>query len=281
MGAVQRRGGRIVLTRMGFLICMDGFPAFHMKRKGAPSLMPAELCNLSLPYHMRYDPDNMMVWLLIPHDMSAKGQLKYFDYVTSTELNPMAKDGIQGPDGPVSIKLFGAALDLKGKEKFYNQMTVQSYCGCSTCQIHFDQGPGGPIFAQARRYLPPDHPLRQRRCTFKGRVYEFRNVESRGAPDIKTSQDLFKYAAARRQRGVEHVLGQKGPIMLRKYQAIEYSKFNLLEWMHNLKCVFDNTMDLLVGRDAQFDKRARTSSRALGVFREIWPEGVSRALSQV
>ena len=81
--------------------------------------------------------------------------------------------------------------------------------------------------------------------------------------------------------GIKHVLGQKGPIMLRKYQAIEYSKFNLLEWMHNLKCVFDNTMDLLVGRDAQFDKRARTSSRSLGVFREIWPEGVSRALSQV
>ena len=40
MGAVQRVGGRIVLTRMGFLVCMDGFPEFHQKRKGAISLMP-------------------------------------------------------------------------------------------------------------------------------------------------------------------------------------------------------------------------------------------------
>ena len=112
-------------------------------------------------------------------------------------------------------------------------------------------------------------------------MYEFRNVESRGAPDIKTSQDLFKYDEARRQRGVEHVLGQKGPIMLRKYQSMEYSKFNLLEWMHNVKCAFDNTMDLLVGGDATFDKRARTTSRALGLLKEIWPEGVSRVLSQV
>ena len=85
MGAVRRAGGRIVLTRMGFLICMDGFPAFHIKRKGAISLMPAELINLSLPPHMRYDPDNIMPWMLIPHDMSAKSQLKYFDYVASME----------------------------------------------------------------------------------------------------------------------------------------------------------------------------------------------------
>ena len=281
MGAVRRAGGRIVLTRMGFLICMDGFPAFHIKRKGAISLMPAELINLSLPPHMRYDPDNMMPWLLIPHDMTAKAQLKYFDYVTSVELNPIAKEGVAGPDGPVHIKLFGAALDLKGKEKFYNQMTVQSYCGCSTCKIHFDKGPGGPIFAQARRYLPPHHPLRQQRCTFKGREYEFRNEETRGAPAPKTSQDLFKYVALKNRRGVEHVLGQKGPIMLHKYLTMEYAKFNLLEWMHNLKCSFDNTMDLLVGRDAAFDSKARTTSKALGVFKTLWPEGVSRFLSQV
>ena len=121
MGEPIRRGGRIVLTRMGFLVCMDGFPAFNQKRKGAISLMPAELINLSLPPHMRYDPDNMMVWMLIPHDMPAESQLKYFDYVTTKELNPIATRGVDGPDGPVQIKLFGAALDLKGKEKFYHQ----------------------------------------------------------------------------------------------------------------------------------------------------------------
>jgi len=279
MGEIVRRDGKNVLTRMGFLLCMDGFPAFNQKRKGAVSLMPAELINLSLPPHMRYDPDNMMVWMLIPHDMSAKTQLKYFDYVTSTELNPIAKDGVDGPDGPVHIKLFGAALDLKGKEKFYNQITVQSYCGCSTCTIHFDQGPGGPIYSQARRYLPPGHVLRQQNCTFKGRAYEYRNVESRAAPTLKTSQTLFKYATLRRTRGVQHFLGQKGPIMLRKYRTMEYATFNLLEWMHNLKCGFDNILDLIVGRDAKFDRRARETCKQLGVFKDVWP-GAPRYLSE-
>lgn len=280
MGPLMRRGGRIIVTRMGFLVCMDGFPAFHMKRKGSISLMPAELINLSLPPHMRYDPDNMMVWMLIPHDMSAKSQLKYFDYVTSMELNPIATDGVDGPDGPVAIKLFGAAMDLKGKEKFYNQNIVQSYCGCSTCAVHYDQGPGEPIFALARRYLPLGHPLREQHCTFKGRMYEYRNAESRTPPAVKTSQTLFNYVARARHHGVEHYLGQKGPIMLHKYLTMEYSRFNLLEWMHNLKCAFDNWMDLLVGRDAKFDKRSRATSQALGLFRDIWT-GQIKYLPQV
>ena len=279
MGEPIRRGGRIVVTRMGFLVCMDGFPAFNQKREGAISLMPAELINLSLPPHMRYDPDNMMVWMLIPHDMSAQSQLKYFDYVTSMELNPIATRGVPGPDGPVAIKLFGAALDLKGKEKFYNQMTVQSYCGCSTCTVHYDQGPEGPIFAVSRRYLPPGHPLRQQSCTFKGREYEFRSEEIRIAPAVKTSQTLFKYAELQRTLQVEHFLGQKGPIMLRKYLTMEYARFNLLEWMHNVKCAFDCFMDFIAGRDAKFDKRARETCKLLGVFKDLWP-GSHQYLSQ-
>ena len=71
---------------------------------------------------MRYDPDNMMMWMLIPHDMKPEDQLKFFEYVIKKELNPLQQTGVPGPDGPVLAKLFGAALDLKGKEKFYNQV---------------------------------------------------------------------------------------------------------------------------------------------------------------
>ena len=110
------------LTRMGVLVCVDAVPAFHAMRKGAPSLMPTELINLSLPAHLRYDPDNMIIWMLIPSSMSAQAQLKYFNYLAVNELNPLFEDGVPGPDGPVKIKLFGASLDLKGKEKFYNQV---------------------------------------------------------------------------------------------------------------------------------------------------------------
>ena len=271
MGPIVRRGRQNVLTRMGFLMCLDGFPAFNLKRKGAISLCPGELINLSLPPHLRYDPDNIMIWVIIPNEMSATNQLKYFKYITETELNPLQCDGVTGPDGPVHIKLFGAAMDLKGKEKFYNQMSVQSYCGCSHCQVHFDKGPDGPIYALARRYLPAGHPLRSRRSRFKGHDFEFCSEETREAPAKKTTQTLFQYATLARRHNVEHFLGQKGPMMLYRYRGIKYHSFNVLEWMHNMSRTFSNVMDLLVGRDKQFDKRSRETSKGLGVFESLWP----------
>lgn len=271
MGPLVLKDGRTILTRMGFLVCFDGFPAFHQKRKGAISLCPGELINLSLPPHLRYDPDNILMWMLIPNEMSASSQLKYFNYVVRAEMNPLRKHGVTGPDGPVAIKLFGAALDLKGKEKFYNQKSVQSYCGCSTCCVHFDQGPDGPIYALARRYLPPHHPLRARRCVFKGLQFEFHNDEVRGSPPIKTSQTIFKYNALRRRR---NVCGQKGDIMLSSYIGMKYENFNLLEWMHNMARAFDNFMEFLTGNDKQVHARCRRTSKTLGVFPSIWPDHV-------
>ena len=78
MGPLVRKEGKIILTRMGFLVCFDGFPAFNQNRKGAISLCPGELINLSLPPHSRYDPDNIIKWMLIPNDMASSSQLKYF-----------------------------------------------------------------------------------------------------------------------------------------------------------------------------------------------------------
>ena len=244
-------------------------------------MVPAEFINLSLPPHMRYDPDNMIPWMLFPNDMDASSQLKYFKYVIKHELNPLCTDGVEGPDGKVVIKVFGAAMDLKGKEKFYNQTSVQSYCGCSTCKVHYEQGPGGPIYALARRYLPPDHPLRLAQCTFKGNTYEFKNNEVLDAPGIKTTQTLFNFAAMARRLGVEHYLGQKGPMMFSMYKSIKYENFNILEWMHNLARSFDNFLDLLVGRGAQFDLRARNTSKQIGLFRSIWePKFLSQVRSR-
>ena len=266
IGPLVRRGGKVLLTRMGLLVCIDGFPAFNLKRKGAISLCPSELINLSLPPDLRYDPDNIMIWLLIPNEMSATSQLKYFKYVTINELNPLQTEGVPGPDGHVKIKLFGATLDLKGKEKFYNTSSVGSYCGCTTCEVHYERGPDGPIKALARRYLPADHPLRSRQAVFKGLRFEYHKTEVESPPRLKTTQTLFNYVAAAKRLGVEHYLGQKGDMMLAYYRGIQYDKFNILEWMHNLARAYDNFADLLLGGNTNFDKRARATSKALGVF---------------
>ena len=122
MGRVSEK-----LERMGFLLCVDAVPAFNAKKKGAISLKPAELINLSYSPSIRYDPDNMMCWMLIPDTMSTANEMKYFKYVIKTEVNPLARHGVPGPDGDVKIKLFGVSLDLKEKKKFYNQVCL---CPC-------------------------------------------------------------------------------------------------------------------------------------------------------
>ena len=65
---------------------------------------------------------------------------------------------------------------------------------------------------------------------------------------------------------------------MRKYISMDYSRFNLLEWMHNVKGAFDFFLDLLVGRNPEFDNRARETSASLGVFSWL---GQTKYLSQV
>ncbi len=270
MGPVTRK-----LDRMGFLLCIDGVPAFNNNHKGAPSLNIAELINLSQGPHLRYNPDNMLPWLLLPDDMSANDQLKFFDYITKTELNPLQTTGVVGPDGPVKCKLFGASLDLKGREKFMNQVSVQAYCGCSYCSVHFDQGPGCAIYSLARRWLPADDPLRQLECDVCGQHYVFRNHEQRAAPTMKTTQSVFANATIARARSLTHFLGQKGRPLLSSLHGFKYDRFNLLEWMHNLARAFENLLEFLVGTsDGAADRKARKTSLDLGLFPEVWPTRV-------
>ena len=94
--------------------------------------------------------------------------------VIADDLNPLCTRGVSGPNGMMKVKIFGQTLDLKGREKFLNQVSVQSYVGCSHCHIEFD--PPGPRFCSARRYLPIDHPLRRQFAA----PYEFTTAELRG-----------------------------------------------------------------------------------------------------
>ena len=98
--------------------------------------MPAEFINLSLPPYLRYKTKNMLLWLLVPSQLSATAQLKYFKHVAISDINPLKTQGLQDGNGRrVCVSVFGLSLDLKGREKFLNQTSVQSYNGCSTCRI--------------------------------------------------------------------------------------------------------------------------------------------------
>ena len=55
-------------------------------------------------------------------------------------------------------------------------MSVQGYMGCSHCTVRFPQSANGQVFAIARRYLPAEHPLRQKTSL----PYEFFEEEQEG-----------------------------------------------------------------------------------------------------
>ena len=143
--------------------------------------MPAEYIVLSLPPWLRYKEDNILISMLIPSTLSATSQRKYFQHVCDYELNPLATTGIpcqSVPGESIKVKVFGAALDLKGREKFLDQMSVQAYMGCSHCSVYYPKGAGssGPCFGVARRWLPTIHPLRRQLSL----PYEYPTAEDGG-----------------------------------------------------------------------------------------------------
>ena len=149
-----------VIRSIKLLFCYDGIPAHNYP--GAKSLIPGEFIILSHPPWLRYKQDNILISFLFPDGLSAKAQKKFFDKIIEDDLEPVFTQGIC--EGTIQVEIFGHTLDLKGREKFLNQISVQSYVGCSHCRAVFPKGCGGPRFGIARRYLPEDHPLRVRVC---------------------------------------------------------------------------------------------------------------------
>ena len=144
------------------LFCYDGIPANNYV--GSESLVPGEFIVLSLPPWQRYKENNILISVLFQDGLSAKAQKKFFDKIIEVDFKPLFTEGVQDKWGDnIRVEIFGHTLDLKGREKFLNQVSVQSYVGCSHCRAVFPKGNGGPCFGIARKYLPDNHPLRAER----------------------------------------------------------------------------------------------------------------------
>lgn len=164
--------------------------------------MPGSSICLSLPPWKRYKADNILVNFVMQDGLSSEAQKKFFDKIFETDLEPLFTEGVKDSWGnkvrvevfvtvrnqvlasphrtstsrnhhsppPYILHTIPQCMDLKGREKFLNQISVKSYTGCSFCRAVFPQGCGGPCFGITRKFLPADHPLRN--TTF-GRHNEF------------------------------------------------------------------------------------------------------------
>lgn len=121
-------------------------------------------------------------------------------------------------------------LDLKGREKFLGQMSVQGYCGCAKCTLAFPQGVGGVCYDVSRRYLPPGDPLRQRICG----PFQYPAAEVSVPAPQKTTAFVHMAAEMALQNDYEHYLGQKCHPMFELLSNYVYENMNIADWMHNL-----------------------------------------------
>ena len=96
--------------RLGFVMCIDGIPAFAA---GTKSLVPWVWRNDSLPPTQRVLLKNMILYMLLDDSIKHEKQRKYFDFAVDYELNELYNDGVDG----VRVKVFCSSLDIKGKEE--------------------------------------------------------------------------------------------------------------------------------------------------------------------
>ena len=181
------------------LFCHDGVYPFDNERS---QLIPAEFINLSLPPQFRYKAENILLYLLMSENLKAANQRKYFKYVIDNELGSLHLRGIAGVP---SVRILGISMDLKGREKFFQQVACNGYHSCSVCTTPYLQGlRTKPIFTGARMWLPDTSPLRN--CFHDG--FDFISEERRGAPSLRTTASVFEASAIAEEEGFRDFLGK-------------------------------------------------------------------------
>ena len=168
---------------------------------------------------------------------------------------------------------------MKGREKFFNQKSVNSYVGCAYCAVKFPKGCRGPIFGVARRYLCPGHRLRRHIAT----PYEYLSPEPALPPPIKDTA-FIKYTSKQAElHDLDHYLGQKGEPMFADLENFNYELMNPPDWTHNLARLFVWICKVLVGPNGEghasdtakvscSDNLHRVQAQKHGIFPDIWPD---------
>ena len=168
---------------------------------------------------------------------------------------------------------------MKGREKFFDQKSVNSYVGCAHCAVKFPTGCKGPIFGIARRYLCQGHRLRRQIVS----PYEYMSPEP-ALPPLAKDTAFVKYASKQvEQQDLVHYLGQKGEPMFADLDNYNYELMNPADWAHNLSRMLVWICKVLVGPNGEgfaseaakassSDHSHRVQAQRYGIFPDIWPD---------
>ena len=233
------------------------------------SVKPWQIVLLSLPPWLRYKPTYMFCFAIIPNAIKMQAAKKYYDFAAQYEMNALHVTGICG----VRVVMYGTSLDSPGRRELLAMQSVQSYYPCYRCLHTCQPGPSKIIHGGFRRFLPADHPWREKSFRVADTQFEFRDVERRQPPVTRT--DALVRLAILRARPTRPFLGHKSLPLLSLWLGADWGR-SMPDWMHDLKCFCEMFLRGLVGKSPDGfyqgwskDAQHREECRIFGIFAEF------------
>ena len=241
------------LNRIVLHGCVDSCPAHG--RKQSASVKPFQYWIGNLPPWLRYKLCYMLIHFLIPPHLKGKKAKKYYDWIGINEVSDLFRNGVDG----VRVIVYGDTLDTPGRRELLNMQAVSAFYPCPHCIHNWQPGLRGQVYGGYRRYLDIGSPWRNKTFTFRGQVYEFRDVESR--PPAKLRNDRNVAVMAARGTPARPFLGHKGQPFLEKWEGVDWEG-STCDKMHDLKLFCEMTLKVVVGtRSVQGMYKAWTTKR--------------------
>lgn len=173
---------RTRLTRIVLLMCVDGVPAYG--RKEVETVKPIQYLILNLPPWLRYKLPYMLVHALIPAELKSEAARKYYDWLGINEITPLRRVGVDG----VRVQVYGNTLDTPGRRELLNMQAVSAFYPCPHCLHTWQPGMRKQVYGGYRRFMEMHSPWRNKSFEFMGLTYEFRDVETRDPPILRTDR---------------------------------------------------------------------------------------------
>ena len=211
----------------------------------------------------------MLCLAIIPNGLKLQAAKKYYDFAAQYEMNDLHTHGVNG----VRVIMFGTSLDCPGRKELLAMQSIQAYYPCHVCMHTWQPGPDAVIYGGYRRFLPVEHPWRQKRFRFSECLFEFRDVETRPPPAIRT--DALVSMALLRVTPRRPFLGHKSTPLLWNWVGADWGR-SMPDRMHDLKCFCEMLLRVFVGSGEGLyggwggkDEQHRRECRVFGVFKDF------------
>ena len=197
---------------------------------------------LNLPPHVRQNAKNILLQMLIPAHLKNQAARKYYDWAAKYEIRDLHVNGIDG----ICVEVYGTTLDSPGRAEMLCMQSHGAYYGCPHCEMMFSPGIfTKPVFGGFRCYLPRRSPWRQRTFVVHGSVYHFPDIETRQQPKIRTTQSALE--CVQLATTTRPFRGHKCAPFISRWPSFSW-EMHSPDIMHDIKCVCDMTLTVLVGK---------------------------------